>query len=268
MIKLFFISSFTLSSFFIVGQSETDETKNRKSNIQLNFGLVHCRLIDEGYTGSKLLFKGTNSKFSLGYGRETKQDIFNVLTAGSFGNVASKGSNLNSNFDYINFYIEYLRKNKQFEILGQKNEFIAGIHLSSINYVMNNEHIFDNVSIFSLHGVYFNVGNHFKLNEKHGLQLIYLLPTIVYTNRVLYNSGASEITYEDLENIPRTLTTFGEFTYFDLFDNVQIHVNYLIKIGENVDFQVKYKFFFVENNIEAPLHIYSNEFLFGLKIRI
>jgi hypothetical protein len=125
--------------------------------------------------------------------------------------------------------------------------------------------VIDNASIFSLHGIYLGLHNKLSLNEKHSIQLSYSLPVAVYENRVLWNAGANQYTYREIENIPRLMTTKGSASYFGIFNNVQLNIEYVIKIRDHTRVEIRYGFFYASNSIEAPIHIYSNQLLAGLK---
>ncbi len=255
---------FLLLTTATFGQSDSSLQKIKKNNIQIDFGFAHSRLIDEGFTQSKLLFKGTNFKVGLGYGRETDKYIFNFLTAYNAGNVSTKESKLATDFMNVNISFDYLRSVK----LSSQHHFFAGIQLSSINYIMHNEQIFDNIDAFSLHGLYFNFLDKILISKKQSIQISYSMPTAVYENHVLWNGGASMYTYSDKKHILRLFTTNGKFSYFNLINNILLKADYSLKIGKNTDFNIKYRFFYFNDFIQTPIHIYSNELLFGLKFKL
>jgi hypothetical protein len=265
MFKYLTVLLVALSSNVVHGQASVTSPKVRKSNLQIGVGLQHTRMIDEGYTDSKLLFLRTNFAFRLGYGRETSEYIFNFTTFGSIGQIQSKSGDLPSDFYFGQIAVEYLRKISEYRLFNKENRFFVGIHLSTINQGVINLRVIDNVSIFSLHGIYLGLRNNLSLNEKHSIQLSYSLPVAVYENRVLWNGGANPYTYREIENIPRLMTTKGETSYFAILDNVQINVDYSIKIRDHTRFEIRYGFFYASNSIEAPLNIYANQLLAGLK---
>jgi len=228
---------------------------------------VHSRLIDQGYTHSRLLFRGTNSKFGLGYSRETHKSIFDFSALASSGKMESKSGNLPSNLTLIHPSIGYLRKIKTYKLSKKENAFFAGIHLSSINYYLENEPVIDNIDIVSLHGIYFNFRNRLTLTKNQSFQLTYLMPAIIYENRVLWNSGASNITYSDRDNILKTLMTRGRFSYFNVLRNVQFKAEYIVRLSDGADFDIQYGFFYLNSFKDAPIHLYSNELLLGLKFK-
>jgi hypothetical protein len=258
--------AFFQSGFIPVFSQDRDSTGTEKKNrIHLNLGLIHTRLIDDGYSRN-LLFRGTNCKFGLGYGRETKKYSFNFLIEGSVGKVKSKSSHLPSDFYTVQPSLEYSRKLKEHLMWGKQNAWWAGLSVSSLNYYMINEPVFDNASILSLHGLYATVGNRLYLDEKQYLHFTYRLPAVVYINRLLWNGGASDLTYSDQEHLLKTLTTRGSFTYFDIFNNVQLDASYTRHVGKGADFVLFYRFKYLSPPTELPVHLYSNEFLMSLKI--
>ncbi len=251
----------------LVGYGQTENAgKEKRSSIDVNLGVVHGRFTDIGYTNSSLLFRGTNMRFGVSYTRETSKYSFVFSAMASAGKVESKGSNLPSDLIYVNPSLEYIRRLKDFQLFGKSSVLRAGIQLSSINYYLENEPVFDNIDIFSLHGMYLKFRNRLTLTERTSLQVAYSLPLIVYENRVLWNGGASSFTYEDRDEILRTLTTHGQVTYFNL-RNIQLKVDYVIRMGNSADFLIQYRFFYLNSFSDAPIRMYSNELLLGLKIR-
>lgn len=266
MIKYLNILLFVFISCAAFGQTESPPLKIRKSNIRLGVGLTHIRMIDEGYTDSRLLFRGTNSKFSLAYGRETGKHIFSFSVSASIGKVESRHGNLPTSYYFFQPSLEFLRNIRADELLGKENKLFLGVSLSSFNQGIENEKVIDNMSIFSLHGFYFSFCNRLRLNERQHLQLSYLMPAVVFENRLLWNGGASRYTRRDTENIPRLLTDNGKFSYFNLFNNIQFGLDYVVKTGKATSVRIGYKFFSASSRIEAPLHLYSNDLILELKI--
>jgi hypothetical protein len=188
------------------------------------------------------------------------------LIEGSLGKIKSKSGSRPSDFYTIQPSLEYSRKFKEYAIWGNQSKLFAGLTLSSLNYYIRNEPVFDNASLLSLHGLYLNISNRMQLDEKQYLHFTYRLPTVVYVNRILWNGGATDLTYSDQEHLLRTLTTRGSFTYFTIFNNVQLEASYTRTIDRNVDFIVFYKFRYFNGSAEPSVHIYSNELLMSLKI--
>ena len=242
--------------------------KRAKNSIQVNLGFIHTRLIDEGFTQSKLLFRGTNAKFVLGYGRETNKSIMNLRVLVSPGKIRTKQDELAASFFHFASCIEYLRKIKTLNVGGKESQFFAGLQLSTINYIIENSPIFDNVDAVSLHGIYLKLGYHLKLNKKNNLRFAYSMPMIVYGNRPLWNSGASVYTLDDTKRIIKLLTTHGRYFYFDLSRNIQADIVYVKLVGKNVDFDAGLAFTYVNNSVEKPIRMYSNQLTLGLKFRL
>lgn len=237
----------------------------KKNSIQLSFGWMHSRLIDDGYARN-LLFRGTNSKLGLGYSRETSKYLLRFSLEGSAGKVKSKSSDLPSNFYTAQVSLDYLRSISNYELLGKQNQLFIGPGASSMNYFMINQPIFDNARLLSLHGLYVNVSNRLQLDDKRHLQLTYRLPAAVYVNRLLWNGGASELNFTDVDHPVRALTTNGSFTYVDILGNIQFNVDYGKSLGKGADFVVSYRFRYFSDAAGYDVNIYSNELLLGLKI--
>lgn len=248
----------TIVLSFIIGLLSPASLK-AQSYLDLRFGWAHSRLIDDGYS-KDLLFRGTNSKLNLGYSRETPQYHFRFAIEGTTGKIKSKSENLPSSFHTLQPSVEYL--------MPVKHKLYIGGSLSSMNYLLINQPVFDNARLLSLHGLYFNVRKRLQLSETRHLQLTYRLPVVVYVNSLLWNGGASRLTHHDQERWLRALTTNGSFTYFDVLRNIEFTADYEKHLGERCDFIVGYKFRYFSERDDAGMNIYSNEFLIGLKIRL
>lgn len=266
--KYLTILLFALIPSTTFGQAEDLSVKVRKSNIRFGIGLMHVRMIDEGYTDSKLLFRGTNALFSLAYGRESDRYIFNFSLSGSIGKVSSASGDLPTNYYYLEPALKYERNIHEFKALGKENKLFAGVLISSFNQGIENEKVINNVSIFSLHGLYFNFVDRLDLNERTYFQLSYSMPAVVFQNRLLWNGGASVFTRRDTENIPKLLIDHGKFSYFNLSSNIQLGVDYVMKTGKTTHLKIGYKFFYASSQTEAPLHFYFNELILELKIAL
>ena len=246
------------------GQTESTLTTAKKNKFQFDFGFVHSRLIDEGYTASELLIRGTNPKFRLGYGRETENYIFNFLFEASSGKVTSKSGNLPSELTNIKPTLEYLRKVKQYQLFGKNNKFFAGVNVSSSNYVLENGPVFDNSDIFSVHGIYLGLVNQIELNKSQRLQIAYFLPTVVSVNRII--DSENDFTNEDYQHPVQMLFGNKSTSYFKIGDFIQLKIGYEKKISRSTSFTATYSFFYMNSTFEAPIRMYSNELLVGLKI--
>jgi hypothetical protein len=251
-------------SNYSFGQTDSTITTAKKNNIQFDFGFVHSRLIDEGYTANELLFRGTNPKFRLGYGRETETYIFSFLFEASSGKVTSKSGNLVSDLTNIKPTLEYLRKVKQYKLFGNESKFFAGINLSSNNYVLENGPVFDNSDIFSVHGIYLGLVNQIKLNKSQRLQIAYILPAVIAVNRII--NSENDFTNEDYKHPVQMLFANKSTSYFKIADFIQLKIAYEKKISRSASWTATYSFFYMNSTFEAPIRLYSNELLVGLKI--
>jgi hypothetical protein len=233
---------FGVALFYLI--FTTTSGQERKNSIQLSYGFAHARLIDDGYSRN-LLFRGTNSKFVFGYTRESVNFRLRFLIEGSAGNVRSKSGNLPSGFYTAQPSFEYLRRIKYIGLF-------AGPALISTTYFIVNQPTFDNASMMSLHGLYGII-----TKDVGRFRISYALPAAVYVNRLLWNGGASNLSFEDLQHPVKTLTANGSFRYFDLA-NVQLRVDYNKSIGRKTDFVAGYQFRYFK-------YYYSNELIAGLK---
>ena len=264
--KALAVISLLVYSKISFAQQDTLSHKPRRNNIQIDFGFVHTRLIDEGFTQSKLFFRGTNPKIGLGYGRQSAKSIFNFRIAISAGDISTKQNEWAAGFTNLSAAIEYLLYIRTYNVIGKESHLFAGLQLSTINYAIQNDPIFDNVDILSLHGIYFKLNWELTLSEKQDLQFGYSIPAVVYANQVLWNSGASVYDINDLDNILKLVSTHGRLHYFGILNNIPIELVYKRKIGRSVDFNIKYAFTYFNYSVERPFRRYSNELLMGLKI--
>jgi hypothetical protein len=261
----FFLIVFLQGGAIVLFAQEESAIKPKKNYIHVNLGLMHTRQIDEGY--SKLLFRGTPWKYSLGYGRETIRYQFSASAEASLGGVESKNGNLPSDFYFIQASLEFSRKYKPIQFAGKPSSMLTGLNLSSSNYMIINQPIFDNASVLSLHGAYLVLGCDMNLSKRQRLQFSYRLPTAVYANHLVWNGGAADLYYDDQKHLLRTLTTRGSFTYFDILKNIQFNVGYELSMKGNTCFIVGYKFRYATSSSAPHAAIYSNGLSVGLKIK-
>lgn len=261
--KIVYLLFFLTLSRFSWSQYSTDSAKWLKNDIQFRLGLTHSRLIDQGLTSNKLLFRGTNTNLSLAYGREAKSYSFQFLFKATFGKLKSNSGNLPVDFFMVNPEITYLRRLR--DINPHKVEFMAGLDLSSINFILENEPLFDNISIRSFHGAYFTFRNIIRLSDKQSIQFTYRLPAIIYANSILWNGGASDLTYKDREQLLQTLFNRGEFYYFNVFRNIQFNVEHDINLTTHLKFTTAYHFYYLSTPRSKPFDGYANGLQCGLK---
>lgn len=248
------------------GQSE-NKPDGGKNSIELNAGIIQNRFIDQGYTNSRLKFSGINGKFGLGYQRHGNRYLFNFSVAASAGSLRSVSGNLPSDFYTVHVFTEYLRRIKDNVLFGKENEFFAGIHAGSLNYYLQNEPVFDNIDLFSLHGVYLSFYDKLNLSTRQSLRLSCQMPVIVFENRVLWNGGASEFTLTDRDNILKLITAHSHARFFDINKNVQLRADYIINISKKTEAEIRYRFVYLNSFEQGPVRLYSNELLLGLKFK-
>lgn len=259
------IGIFTLCYGRNFAQQDSILQKPKRNSFEIDFGVVHTRLIDEGFTQSKFLFRGTNPKMDFTYGHQNTQSSFNFYASATSGNIKTKQNELATEFVNIVSSIDYLRKLNIARSQKNESELFAGLQLSSKNYALLSSAIFDNIDLISLHGIYFKLLYQLKLDKKRSIQFTSSIPAIVYANRVLWNSGASVYTESDTKKVIKLLTTHGRYNYLDLLNDVQFNVAYKKQIGKSFDFTTRYAFRYVSNTIERQINLYSNEVAVGLK---
>lgn len=258
------IGIFFLLALSNVGFSQIDSLARRRgiNRIEIDYGFVHTRLIDEGFTQNKFLFRGTNSKVGFRYERRSNVSIFGFATSFADGTIRMGQKEWPASYLNLTLAAEYLKRINQIRIADKECLLFTGFRFSTVNHLIQNEPIFDNIDIVSLHGVHLKMQFEVTLDKRQAVIFAYAMPTVVYTNQVLWNSGASKFDFDDLENVGRLLTAHGKFSYFSIFRNIPIEVVYRRKLGGVVDFNVRYGFSYVKSDVDEPLRIYSNEVLF------
>jgi hypothetical protein len=174
---------------------------------------------------------------------------------------------LPTDFTHLHPSLAYSRKISNISLYGAEVTLLPGVSLTSSNYVLNNQPVFDNVSILSMHGAYASFGCAFDLSSKQRLELTYAMPLIVYSNRVVWNGGASDVTYDDAEHVLRTLTNRGSFGYFEVFRNVHLNVDYDLVLTAKTYLHAGYRFAYVSATSTNRVRVYSNEVVAGFKFR-
>lgn len=263
--KVIFIISTLLITNSSFAQTDSLPLRQKKNSLFFEYGFLHNRLIDEGYTDSKLLFYGTNSKLRIGYTRETVAYIFNFIAEGGSGKVTSKHDHLPSELSHVRVAFEYFRHLKAYRLFGKETALFAGINCSGRVYVLENTHVLDNMSLFSMQGVYLGVLARVKIDPKRRLEVAYLLPAVVSVGRIL--NSESNFSHSEQTQPVAFLLDNSETIYFNVFRLVQLRVNYEKDISRHTSFTARYGFFYAHSAFKAPVSLYSNELLFGLKFR-
>jgi len=253
----------TLACTTVLGQADSTVEKQSKNEIRINLGVGHTRLIDEGFTDSRMVFTNTTARYSVGYQRQIKKNTFDFNLEASVGNIKSLSGDLPANYLFVEPSLSFWRAVHEVDA----RTFSIGVSLRSLNVLIENQPVFDNFCITSLHGLYVPLQEHIQLNEKHSVHVTCLLPTVVYVNRVIWNGGASTLTFDDQDHVLRTLANRGSFTYFDLLDNIQFSTAYGLKIGHRTYFNLTYTFRFLDTDVQEPFRAYSNDLLTGLTFK-
>ena len=76
----------------------------------LSAGIIHARLIDEGFTDSKLFFRGNGTKFRLDYSAEEEKYVFTTQGEGSAGTLRTRSGKLATEIYTLNVTVNYLRR--------------------------------------------------------------------------------------------------------------------------------------------------------------
>jgi hypothetical protein len=263
-VTFFVITFFLLNASF--AQTNTDSIRIKKSSIEFNFGVIHTRLIDQGYTDSKLLFYGTNSKFRIGFSRELSTHLFNFALEVADGKVRSLHGNLPSQLTQGVVTLEYFHRLQQFNLFERESDVFIGINGSSRIYFLENSPIIDNTSIFTMQGIHLIAATRIKLNQKQQLNVSYLVPALVSAGRVLYSEA--DYSYRMQAQPIAYLLDYSRTTYFSVFDLIQLKADYTKKFSSAASFTIRYSFIYAESRFKAPIALYSNEILFGLKFGI
>lgn len=77
-------------------QTGTNNTRTSTNQIRVNLGLPHTRLVDEGYTDSRLAFRSTPFQFNIGYQKQIKKGVFDFDFKASFANMKDVSGDLPS----------------------------------------------------------------------------------------------------------------------------------------------------------------------------
>jgi hypothetical protein len=257
---------FLLFALLILNSSfaQTDSVKlSHKNSITITYGFVHNRIIDEGYTDSRLLFRGTNSKLRIDFTHDALPNLFNFTLEASLGKVRSRQGNLPSELTQANITLEYFRRLKKYQLFGREGLIFAGISGSSRISRLANSPVIDNTDFLTMQGIYLGAMTRIKLSETQHLQIAYLVPTVVSIGRILYSEA--DFSYQMQNNPLEFLRENSQTTYFALSDLIQLKAGYVRKFTRSTSFMISYAFFFAKSNFKAPISLYSNELLLGLK---
>lgn len=248
----------------LVGQDASTYTQS----IQVSLGISHSRLIDEAFTNNRLKFSGTTPTLLLGYTSLTDSKLFSVQLEGSTGKVKIQGNKLPTNLHHLQLAASYGRKVKNYELLGILHQLYAGLHLQTLNYVIEDLDVTEDVSLNFFHTLGLVIHQISQLDEKNSIQLSLVLPIMGLTKRDNYGGGINQQLESDFEdNLGGFLfreTTFAAFFPWEL---PQFHINYSRLLSPKSVLAVDYEFSFVKSDEIAPLNLYNNRLLLGLQFK-
>ena len=110
-------------------QEDTTGNLNNKSvnAIQIYLGAAHYRMIDEGFTFRKILFKGTLPKIEIIFSRIKNRSLLSILMELSNGKVKTKEDRFPASFTYAQFAIFYAAMVNEHQVFGSKNQLYTGV---------------------------------------------------------------------------------------------------------------------------------------------
>jgi hypothetical protein len=260
-----YLSNFLFYIFCHSVLAQSDSDVRFKNNFHFAIGYEHTRLIDEGFSQSKLLFRGTNPVLNIGYKRINENFLANLNFKASPGSLITKQGGLTTEFYNVYTAIEYLKNLKLNSETKTKDNIFVGLQLSSTNYALISENVFDNYDLFSLHGLYLKMNYELNLKPSQRIIFSYALPTAIYANHVLWNSGASIYDYDNTKNLLALVSSHGEMTYLKVLNNIPIEMQYQKRFRKKFDYIFKYNFSYTNYKIEAANRYYTNGLMVTLK---
>lgn len=263
-IILSLISVFVLSSSF--AQRDTVESRIRTNSIELNFGFIHTRLIDQGYTDSRLLFRGMNSKLRMGFSRDASTYLLRFFIQAGSGKVTSRHGGLPSDLTQAMLTLEYLRNVKRHSLFGKPVRLFAGISGVSQIYFLENSPVVDNTAIFTTQGINLALAARTTINEGQHLSVFYLLPALVSVGRVIYSEA--DFSHQMQTRPVDFLLSNSQMTYFSVSEFMHLRAEYEKRLSRTVSFTARYTFVYAASKFKAPVALYSNEFLVGFKFAL
>lgn len=250
--------------FHASAQNDSTRQRLKRNGIAFQAGPIHTRMIDDAYTGNRLLFKGTNTNFRLTYTNEGPRYHFDFSVEGSHGDVSSKHGDLPSTLDRIMINLAYFQRLHEFSVASRHGAILAGLTLNSNTFTIENQPVIDNNNILSIQGIYLGLRPEFNIARNQYLRLTYLLPVIASTGRII--GSESNFSYEERQHPIRLLMSNPETSYFAITDLVSLRLSYEVRLRPAIALTANYGFQYVSSTYKDLFQLYANELLFGFKI--
>ena len=244
--------------------TQPDTLSSRFHGLQFDAGLIHNRLVDEGLTASRLLFRGTAFKIKAGYWMSAEKFNLGGHLDFSTGDIQTTEDRLESKIIGINLYLFYLRRIAEYNVFERPGKLLAGLELASQNIVIDGIEVLDNVSVLFAQGLNTSVSQEILLSNTRSLHLGLVIPVVSFAKRESYDSGVNDELKEEADNPGQLLFNDSRFVFIP---GVRLKTAYARALGQQVSFVLAYEFRYLNNRQTMPLRIYSNELTAGLKIK-
>ena len=254
----------SLLSVLIFSGSLQAQKKSEKT-FQLSLGADHIRLIDQGFTSSKLKFTGTAFIASMSYESLSETRLFGALLRGSFGNLTSADKSLNAEFTRLEIDLTYAKSLPEYSFLKIQNKVYAGVGISSYNFALENEPELENISITFYHTANLTLHQISHINEKNKLQLKVVLPVLGWVKRSAYDGGANQELEEDSNNVLKLFFNDSEFSLLNPLKIPRVNIAYSYRIAPKTEFTINYLFNYLHSRDPEPIKAYNNSLLGGFK---
>src|SRR5688572_23672122 len=160
--------------------AQTDPLSIRSHGLQFDAGLIHNRLIDEGLTASRLLFRGTAFKIKAGYWMSADKFKIGGHLDFSTGNIHTTEDRLKSKLIGLNLYLFYLRRVADYRVFDRSGKLFAGLELASQNIVIDGLETLDNVSVMFVQGLNISTTQEILLSNSRFLHLGLVVPVVSF----------------------------------------------------------------------------------------
>lgn len=252
--------SFLLSLLLIYSVVANSQIK--KSGIGINFGAAHYRIIDQGLTFNKLLFRGILPTVHLDYTKETSKGIFSTSLGACSGKIKMKdGKSDPADFTNARLSVSFVKKITTYKMFGWESTLYAGLQLGSlINYIKSED--LDNETVLVSHGLYINAFQDIPLDESKSIRLSIVLPVAAFMKRIIADGG---LNIPPTDEFSRPLNLLFSDTKFSFPGIARFGIDYLKELSARTDFTIKYGFTYINTSVNEPIRYYSNEILLGFK---
>ncbi|HMJ71138.1 MAG TPA: hypothetical protein VK508_19695 [Cyclobacteriaceae bacterium] len=262
------VAGMTILSGCLMAQDVADSPDSlakARHEVEINAGAIHNRVIDEGFTASKLKFTGNTPAFQATYRRTGEKIVIHAGLYAAFGKVRTADQRISSRMYQYRISASVLRPLFKSGTSSSKIHLFIGGELSSMIYMRYDEKQIYNVSAMFIHGLYVHALGQLDLNSRSSISAELFVPGLLFTRYVAADGGANVDLKPEADHPLELIFNKAAIASPVPFPYLRCKFGYSLKLSQRVSFAASYEFSRLRDQSEGTLRAYGNQILTGFK---